>query len=144
MKTCIKCGFVGDVSLFAKKLNQCKQCISKHKKEYREKNKEKIREQQGKHYKKNKEKIILQISVWSLKNKDKKSVYNKKYRKRNVDKINTYHGKLWSEYRDNLDVRYIKKLLCNSAELKYLDIPPELIEMKRIEIAMLRELKNKQ
>lgn len=49
MKTCFTCGFEGDDSFFRENQNWCKKCCSAYNKEYRTKNKEKIREHQRNH-----------------------------------------------------------------------------------------------
>lgn len=61
-KICVTCGYEKSIDNFEirkdnfKRRNQCKECIKKHNKEYREKNKEKITEQKKKYIQQN---IIL-------------------------------------------------------------------------------------
>ena len=125
MKTCSKCGFVGDKSLFTKKRNVCKPCIKEYHKEYQIKNKDKIKDIKKEYGIKNKDEIKRRIQDYQNKNKKKIKEYHKEYNIKNKYEIK--------------DV-YVKHLIKG---IKSEDISPELIEMKRIEIAMKRELKNK-
>jgi len=43
--------------------------------------------------------------------------------------------------RDNLHDEYIKHLIVKNTSLSYADIPKELIEVKRLQLQIIRELK---
>lgn len=88
-KICTKCKIEKskeDFSLRGEKLHtQCKSCISENKKQYREKNKEKLKE----YYKK-----------WKIENKEACKEYDKKYREENLEKLKEYNENYNKEYID--------------------------------------------
>lgn len=91
----------------------CRKCKSEYDKEYRTKNKEKIREYRQKYEKENKEKIANYRKEYRTKNKDKikgyceenkekKSQYNKEYREKHKDKLNKRKRKWTKENKKHL------------------------------------------
>lgn len=79
---------------------------NKYMKQYREKNKDKIREQQREYYQKHKERLSEYSRKWKEDNKEHVDSYNKKYREE--------HAKEHSEYiknRRNQDATY--KMICS-------------------------------
>tara|TARA_R100001244_G_scaffold23249_1_gene24014 strand:+ start:182 stop:793 length:612 start_codon:yes stop_codon:yes gene_type:complete len=89
MKKCTKCKVDKEITCFGKRADNndglmyhCKECRKESKKEYRKKNKDKIKEYHKEHYKAN---------------KDKRKERQKEYRKENKDKIN----KSSKEYQKN-------------------------------------------
>ena len=105
MKVCSKCGFEGDETLFVRRYNQCKKCMSEWRKEHRRKNKEKIKDYQVNYQKENKEKILLQKKEYHQRNKEdilakkkeyyqahkeEKETYNKRYNQLNRPALNFY------------------------------------------------------
>ena len=82
LKLCKVCGEEKDVNEFRKWSNQCKSCITKHKKQYDENHKEQYKE----HYEKNKEIYIAKAKAWVEKNKDRYKEINKKCRTKNKEK----------------------------------------------------------
>jgi len=125
MKTCIKCGIKKDETEFYKGRNKCKECIKEYKKEYRQKNKERIKE----YYQKNKE----CIKEYYQKNKER----IKEYRQKNKECIKEYN----KEYVEQCTDGYIRRLLAKDSTLNSLDIPQGLIESKRLLIQIERYIK---
>ena len=89
--------------------------------------------------------------------KDRRSKYGKKYRNENREIINkkvrirkkTKKGRALDRERcrrrnkkiyNNLCDSYIKSLICSRSDLKHGDIPQELIDLKRIEVQIKREV----
>ncbi len=64
----------------------------------------------------------------------------KSYYEKNRKKILAYQRKLRKEQRDNLSDTYIKKRICHKSNLSYKDIPQTLIELKRKQLMIKREL----
>ena len=105
MKLCKYCGETKNIFLFKKcnkrksgHSNMCLDCKKNESKEYREKNKEKIKEYyqdtEKKHnentkryYKLNKKNILKQNKIYREKNKEKIKKRNKKYQELNKEKI---------------------------------------------------------
>ena len=83
MRVCSKCKAEMDLKEFGK-AHWCKLCC----KEYRNKNKEKIKAAKKKHYDSNKERILEKCKEDYSKYKDRIKEYNKEYSKKNRDKIN--------------------------------------------------------
>jgi len=100
MKTCIKCGFVGDDELFKPKTNRCKNCIYLEGKLYRERNAEKIKqkkreyelnnreiikEKHHQYYLNNKEHLYKQTTEWVKANREKRKEICKRYDEKNKE-----------------------------------------------------------
>ena len=99
---CNKCKNVLHISKFNKHKNgkygtrkTCKECEHKYKKEYREKNKDKISEIKKEEYKKNKEIYKMRSRKRYNENKDKDEYkkYKKEYRENNPEKIFNQNNK---------------------------------------------------
>jgi hypothetical protein len=84
------------------------------------------------------------VSIWQKNNPEK--CYKKyinyvnktpKYRETKKKKIQEYKKK----ERENLDDRYIKETLMQNNNLKASDIPQEMIEVKRMQLMIRRQLK---
>ena len=75
---------------------------------------------------------------------DKRKARKAKYRAENKDKMSAYQAKYYAENKDreSLSNNYIKKLLISRSRIVRKDIPPELIELKRIQIKITREIRN--
>jgi hypothetical protein len=126
-------------------------------KKYREKNKEKIKEKQKiwvrnnkdrlkvkrrEHYINNREDVLKKQKIYSSNNKDKirersrQWTLNNKNHKKQVSRI--YNQKLITE----LDEKYVLQLLNKNQKDKNRNVPKELIEAKRLQILIQREIKN--
>lgn len=114
-KKCARCGDVLPLSFFPKiNKSYCNKCRSIYQKEYKEKNKEKLKECYKLYKEKNKEKY-------------------KKLASMNYERNKEYYRNETKILSDN----YIKKLLKTS------NAPMELIEAKRIQIKIFRECRYK-
>lgn len=133
MKKCIKCDFIGEISLFKPSKNICLSCNKKYYEEYYKKNKEKILEQDKlkektpeylekrslimkKYYERNKESIKKRQREYSeenkhiaenyrLVNKEKIKEKSKIYYQKNKTKINKQKTD-YSNYKNNTDPFY--------------------------------------
>jgi len=124
------------------------------------------------HYQANKEKYAASRAVWVKKNPDKLKASRLKYAKINPEKIREYcrnyyyrhkearseqnrqKAKAWAKAnpnkvreRENVDSinlgdRYIRRLLCSRNSLKMSEIPRALVEAKRVQMFIKRELEN--
>lgn len=93
-KLCSKCGLYKPVSEFPKlKRNKdgldslCKKCRNLVNKNYREKNKEKVKKARKKYYEKNRQHILDQKTAYFLTHKEEKAKYDKIYRQKNKNKL---------------------------------------------------------
>ena len=135
-KRCIKCGDVKFIDEFCIHKSSkdglaslCKKCAKEYNKEYWAKNKDKFKER-GKEYRaKNKDKL----KEYRAKNKDK----FKEHRAKNKDKFKEYK----KEGTVKLSNVYVKGMLRTSGIKKH-QITPELIELKKQQILLYREIKN--
>jgi hypothetical protein len=112
-KKCTKCGEVKSLDEFGNdksskdgKQFRCKICN----KEYRKKNKEKIKEYKKEYYSKNKEKIKVKNSEngkeYRKKNKEKIKVKNKEYRKMNVKRMKKRDKKYRENNKEKINQNY--------------------------------------
>lgn len=81
----------------------CKNCDKKSNKAYKDKNKEKSKEQ---------------WSNWYANNKDRISEYNKQYRKENIDGLNEYNREYQKMYRQTDNGKAIRRMHWHSREAK--------------------------
>jgi hypothetical protein len=126
LKYCSKCKKEKELSEFGKRTNTkdklhvwCKICIKedtiirkKYRKEYNNKNQEKIINYSKKHYIENFEKINNYNKNYYIKNKDYYLEYNKNYNLINKDKINDYNKKTlfyrkeWAKHQYKTNIQY--------------------------------------
>jgi exonuclease VII large subunit len=118
-KTCTECKKQLSLNHFHKNKkgkygvrSKCKDCKNKHKKEYCEKNKQKIQE----YYKNNKEKLKEYIKEYSKNNKEKILEYKKEYSKNNKQKIKEKDKEYYKNNKQKInekDKEYYKKIKQN-------------------------------
>jgi len=202
MKTCKTCGEEKPIEEFVKskntkdgRLNKCKLCdnlvrkeqyYANHEyrkqkdKEYREKNKEKVKLWSHKYKEKNREKIRIADREWRKNNPELSRERSRRWRKlhgkehyqenkqmfianavrwqkENKEryikrvkewKMKNYNAWLQNERErhktkvENLTDDYVVKLLKGKGKLLVKDVPKELIEAKRLQILIQREIKN--
>jgi hypothetical protein len=97
-KKCSKCGYENILNNFYKNSNICKTCVISNGKEYRLKNKDKIKERYKEYCLKNKDKIKER----HLQNKDKEKEYYKQYRITNKNKRKLYNKEYSLQNKDNI------------------------------------------
>jgi hypothetical protein len=139
-KICTKCGEEKELSEFYTNYGhldgyttQCKQCVQ----EYRQNNKEKIKEYYKKYCQNNKEKIKEGLKKYRQNNKKYFKEYHKKYCQNNKEKIKEGKRKTALNITDG----YIACILRMSPKER--QQYPELIKLKRLHIQIQRELKQK-
>jgi len=136
-------------------------------KRYRETHKEKIKEQKkiwdtknAKHVKeyskaydqKNRDKICEYRREYRRRDPKRDVAYCRKYRTKNREKYNVARQKYYKEntnkllerersYRAKMRISYIKKLLVATTGLKTEIIPPQMTEMKRVQLTAIRQLR---
>ena len=156
MKVCSKCKTEKSVNLFYKDNtrkdrlnNSCKECINFAQKKYRKLNTEKIHAKKKLYRKLNTEKIALKSKqyyidnrerlaayacVWNKNNPKKNLSYKRNWMKKNPVAVADYNKRITERLGDG----YIK-----THHLKINNPPKELIELKRVQILITRELRNK-
>lgn len=105
----------------------------------------------AKNYKKNRNKILERRKIYKKNNRSKINESDRRYRKSYAFK-KIKQGVKWKEAqrrkrkrsfqrnKENLSDKYIKKLLVFRTCLKYKDIPKELVETKRLQLKLMREV----
>lgn len=97
MKTCSKCGFIGEDNLFIKDRNLCKQCQKERSRNYYLENTEKIKVKTKIWKKDNPEKVKISNRKSDKKsrqnNPEKYKIKNKKWKKENPDKVSKTKNK---------------------------------------------------
>lgn len=94
---------------------------------------------------KNKEKVFKRKKKWAKNNRDKYNKWQKTYAEKHKDKIRL-RTKLYRKIiREELKDSYIINLLTgNSSKIKHKEIPQELIEIKRKQIKLYKNVKQKE
>lgn len=118
-----------------------KERIRKYKKEYHVKHREEILNKHKEYRLKNKEKISKARRKWYEDNKEIKLARDKKYVEKNRVAHNRREKQQKKGYRETLHDLYIKSLIVGKSDLKYSDIPKELIEAKRQHLKIKRIIK---
>ena len=131
-KRCSKCGEVKEVGDFYRHYNtkdklrgKCKTCMNESSKTY-QKTYQKTHHRKTYYYPKSVERKEYEKN-WRLLNRDKARIYRNKYNKKTVD---------------GLFDSYIKSKLVSKSSLKCCDIPKDLIEVKRLQMMLKREIRN--
>lgn len=144
-KTCSKCGVSKAIDFFPVKKSTCKQCKSTYEKEWKEKNKEKMRLYRKAYRERNPDKVANQQRAWVANNPEKKKASIKKWAEKNPSKArsgqNRRSKKFFSRTSANLGDHYIKIILTARTKLKFCDIPSGLIEAKRLHLQSIRATK---
>jgi hypothetical protein len=63
------------------------------------------------------------------------------YYNNNKEKVSNRYRTNWNKMKENLGDSYVKSLLTGNTTIKRADIPPELIEIKRKQVLLLRQIK---
>lgn len=109
MKTCSKCGFVGEEKYFIKKGYWCKKCRSEYNKKYREKNVEKLKEYQKEYYENNSEHFKEWYVTQGKEKYKQRYIENPETFKKSRRKWREANSEYFKNYRNNnpdYDVQY--------------------------------------
>lgn len=155
MKKCSKCGEVKPFEAFSKMAAskdglqfRCKACNAAYHSANREKNnarqraysadnREKIRYADKARYEANREKILERSRVYRAANKEKKQDYYAA----NKERIRATGRERTRRIVAELGDEYIKFLLTRDKSLRFADIPDWLVEAKREQLRLKRELR---
>lgn len=164
-KTCSKCGEVKAVELFRRNRNQCKMCRAEWARKWAADNPEKVVESNKKWVKQNRAKVAENHRSWREKNieralknesksreknrektrekarhnQPKRAQYCKLWKRNNSEKVKLYDAKSVANLADS----YVRDKVRRCVEVNGIGIPPELIEVKRKHLQILRALKEK-
>ena len=101
-------------------------------------NKEKVLEYQAKYNEANKEKILEYQAKYRADNKEKLSEYQAKYCADNKEKLLEYQAKYNEANKEKVLRRSVLDGMCKRTNLKPIDIPQELIDLKLKQLQMKR------
>ncbi len=101
--------------------------VSEYAKEYRDKNAKKIKEKE---------------SEWRKNNKDLLKSRHKKWRDKNKSHIRTKRRKWERKIVKELSDSYVKQKVYRATNIPFKEIPKSLIEVKRLQIQIIRYLKS--
>lgn len=164
VKTCSKCRKDKPPAAFEKKGARCKECASEYRRQYYAANREKIKVQHQKYVTENREKHNEWSRKWAAANRDKRAQISRNYNAANREKTarrkrhyNAENRKKIADYwlrykasnpnkRAEANKRYAEKLpdalvakrLIRNTNLTRADIPPELLEAKRLQLKLKR------
>ncbi len=112
-KECSKCGQEKPLSGFHKDksgrlgvVSWCKVCVSEYKKQYHQKNKDKIAARQKQYRQENRDKELERSKQYYQENRDKMLEYAKQYQQENRDKITEYKKQYYQENREKMSEYY--------------------------------------
>lgn len=108
---------------------ECRDCSKESDKEY---------------YKKNKEKRNKYNIEWTRNNKEKLKIIRDKTRQKYRIKQNEARKLRYVDHKKTLSDQYVKTILSRCGGLKFKDVPKELIEVKRLTLAIKRLIKEKE
>ena len=160
VKTCAKCGETKQAGQFRTRRATCKPCQAEYDRqyyaenrdkarEYRTENRDKIAERHRQYRAENRDKNAEYQRQYYAENRDKIVEHQRQYRAENRDKIAEYHLQYYSENRDK-KAEYLRQYraalpdACVAQEIKRgttltrADIPPELLEAKRLQLKLKR------
>lgn len=86
----------------SKILNQCRECVSKKRKEFRENNKELVRKQKQRYSRENKELIALKNKKWREENQETVKKKNKEWREKNREYVYQKNKEYYSNKRSEI------------------------------------------
>lgn len=150
----LKCQKHGDLTLDkcnkhgmqgGKQIYRCKQCLFDIRKTYYEKNKDTVKIRTNQYRKNNPDKVLAIRKAYWLENKEKikiaerarRKLYDLRHPEQERMRSRRYKRKASKELRDS----YIKCKLVMGTNLSRRDIPPEIIEIKRLQIQIKRKIK---
>jgi hypothetical protein len=153
--------------------SKCTKCLSIYIKNYYLNNKENIKKKSNIYYAKNTEKCKEANKLNYQKNKTRYIEMNKKWQENNLEKVKGYrkakninrlgkykdiqklwvinnieavkeHRKTWKKFiSENLTDSYVRGMLQKRTQMSGGDLPQELVEVKRVQILINREIRNK-
>jgi len=125
-------------------INYCNNKRIEATKRYEKNHPEKKTERRHKYYLKHKEKELSRSIKWQKDNPEKykpvREKANLKYRISKKGKSKIY--KRDKSYRESITDAYIKRLAIQKSNLSYSDVPQELIELKRKQLLLIRQIRN--
>ena len=95
--------------------DECKECSKKRHKQWRENNKNNIKESKKQYFNKNKNIILEKHKQYYIKNKEYISNQKKKYRENNKEKLQKI-SKIWRENNREYSIKYLKLWYENNKE----------------------------
>ena len=145
VKTCAKCGETKQAGQFRTRRATCKPCQAEYDRqyyaenrdkarEYRTENRDKIAERQRQYRAENRDKIAERHRQYRAENRDKIAERQHQYRAENRDKIAEYHRQYSAALTDAL----VASRITDGTNLTRADIPPELLEAKRLQLKLKR------
>jgi hypothetical protein len=89
------------------------------------------------YYKANKERIYKHTRKWIVKNKERVRELNRRWYLQHKEHVDSKRTAIYHEYPDHI----IKAILASHSSLSLADIPQELVDVKRLQLQILRACK---
>jgi hypothetical protein len=119
--------------------------VKENHKQFKKNNPDKVKDYRKKSHLKNREYYLIKSKnyniIWYQKNKENVIKQSKKWKQSNLEKHKQIRKKMDKKASDNLSDRYVKSILCDDTLLKHSDISQELIELKREQLLLKRQIK---
>lgn len=135
-KTCSRCKKIKELGAYYSRYKQCKQCCLEVNREYRRKNKDRLRVKRKQAYWRDPDKAKKSAREWLLCHPEKKNAAIKRlqvFRAKNARRIEIRH-------RDELSESYVMNCLRIPAGYRR-KVPKEVVELKRAQLQIFRAVK---
>jgi len=163
VKKCTKCGLLKDLTGFYKNAKgkgglqaHCKNCAKVASKEYRltnlemcrakkklycAKNRDMILAEKKRYYENNRDRLIRKAREYELNNRDKVNAAHRNWNNKNIELRKLINKRYNTKSKGQLTDSYVKRILTKRSDLKFKDIPNELVEIKRTQLLIKRHIK---
>ena len=150
-KCCTKCSATKPITEFAPRRDgkygvraDCTVCRTAYSKAQYAANKEAVNAACREYYAATRDSQLTRMKNWREVNPEKVYAANKSWRARHPDKVAEYRARHDKPAGINTYDRYVRSLLRRRNGFRQEDITPELLEVRRLQLLIRRELKNEQ
>jgi phage-related minor tail protein len=139
-RTCTRCWRTKLVDAFGKSLTACKTCINVYQVEYREKNRERKRVEAKERYKTHGHTRRTYAAEYRQRNRDELNARQREYAKQQ-DRVER-DRELRKSYAEKLTDAYVRRAITHGTPIKPEQVPQAMIEAKRVQLQILRRIKD--
>ena len=139
-RTCTRCWRTKLVDAFGKSLTACKECLNVYHAEYREKNKERRKAEGRERYKIYGHTRRAYSAEYRQAHRDELNARQRAYAKQQ-DRVER-DRELRQAYAEKLTDAYVRRAISKGSPLKPRDIPQAMVEAKRVQLQIMRRIKD--
>lgn len=139
-RTCTRCWRTKLVDAFGKSLTACKECLNVYHAEYREKHRERKRAEGKERYKIYGHTRRAYSAEYRQAHRDELNAWQRQYAKQQ-DRVER-DRELRQAYAEKLTDAYVRRSISKRSPLKSRDIPQAMVEAKRVQLQIMRRIKD--